>query len=202
MSHLQECRKRLGSPPRSFSPEVSREIRGTYNPLLSTHPWDSLMRTFFDQAKLRERGEIVWAQVMQANDFLFAPGLKGESHPATILHAGPTLDDPSPLFQIAARIASLRDRPQNGADSKAVVAMMHPSRRKYWMPVPAALAGGHGVYCSDILIFRKLLPQQPKGATLQKLHFPLLVAHDETKMVLQVPSKFWPEAFVRFWESE
>lgn len=202
MSHLQECRKRLGEVPRSFSPEVIREIRGIYNPLLSTHPWDSLMRTFFDQAKLRERGEIVWAWVMQANNFLFAPGLKGESHPATILHAGPTMDDPSPLTEIASAILTLANTAPDSPDLNAVVAMLHPSRRKYWMPVPATLAGGHEVYCSDLLIFRKLLPQEPKGATLQKHLLPIFVSQGETKMVMQVPSKFWPEEFVQFWESK
>ena len=201
MNALQGCRERLGPPPRTFPPEVVREIRGTYNPLLSTAPWDSLMRVFFDQAKLRERGEVVWAQVLQAYNFLLAPWLKGESHAATILHAGPALDDPSPLAEIAARIASLAEAPRADPDAQAAAAMMHPSRRKYGLPVPAALAGGLEVYCSDLLIFRKLLPQQPKGATLQKLILPLLVAPGETKMVLPVPSRFWPEEFVQFWES-
>lgn len=202
MSYLKECRARLGQPPREFSAEVIREIRVTYNPLLSTHPWDSLMRTFFDQAKLRTRGEVAWALVTQANNLLYAPGMKGESHAATILHASPALDDPSPLREIAAKLVSLAGKPQTYADSKAAVAMMHPSRRKNWMPVPPSLTEGHEVYCSDILIFRKLLPQQPKGATLQKPIFPLLVAPEQTKMVLQVPSKFWPEEFVQFWESK
>jgi hypothetical protein len=179
-----------------------REIRGTYNPLLSTHLWDSLMRIFFDHAKLRERGEVVWAMVMQANNFLFAPGLKGESHAATILHADPALDDPSPLFQIGARIASLSETRQKDPESKAAAAMKHPYRPKYWMPVPTSLAGGHDVHCSDMLVFRKLLPQQPKGATLQKRDFPLLVAPKETRMVLRVPSRFWPDEFLQFWESE
>jgi hypothetical protein len=202
MNYLKECRKRLGPTPRSFTPEVIREIRGRYNPLLSTHPWDSLMRTFFDQAKLREHGEVVWGEVLQANDFLFAPGLKGESHPATIIHATPKLNDPAPLTQIGVRIKSLANVPGKDPDSKAALAMMHPSRRKFWTPVPASLAGGHEVYCSDILIFRKLLPEQPKGATLQKLILPIFVAREQTKIVMQVPSKFWPEEFVSFWESE
>jgi hypothetical protein len=201
MSVLQECRKRLGPPPRSFSPEVTRQIRCIYNPLLSTSPLDSLMRTFFDQKKLREGGEVVWAQVMQANNFLFAPGLNGESHAATIVHAVPALDDPSPLSEIAARIASLSAKPQNAPDAQAAAALMHPSRRKYWVPVPESLAKGLELYCSDMLIFRKLLPTQPKGATLQKMVFPLLVARDQTRVVLQVPSTFWPDEFVRFWES-
>jgi hypothetical protein len=202
MSIIRECRKRLGPPPRSFPPDVVRQIRGIYNPLLSTSPFDSLMRTFFDQKKLREGGEVVWAQVIQANNFLFAPGLNGESHAATILHADPTLKDPSPLSQIAGRIVALSANPQNTADSMAAVAMMHPSRRKYWMPVPESLADGHAVNCSDLLIFRKLLPPQPKGATLQKMVFPLLVARDQTRVVLQVPSMFWPDEFLQFWESE
>jgi hypothetical protein len=201
MSIIDECRKRLGPQPRSFTSDTIREIRGIYNPLLSTHPWDSLMRTFFDQAKLRERGEVVWAKVQQANDFLFNPGLKGESHPATILYGTPKLDDPSPLFEIGTQIQSLRAARQDGLDLKAADAMMHPSRRKYCVRVPESLAGGHEVYCSDILVFRKLLPQQPKGATLQKLVFPLLVAPEETKIVMQVPSRFWPEEFLEFWES-
>lgn len=202
MSVLQECRKRLGPPPRSFEPGVVRQIRGIYNPLLSTSPLDSLMRTFFDQKKLREQGEVVWGQVMQANNFLFAPGLNGESHAATILHASPALDDPAALSAIAGRIVALGAHPQNSPDSKTAVAMMHPSRRKYWVPVPQSLAGGHEVYCSDMLIFRKLLPPQPKGATLQKMVLPILVARELTNVVMQVPSKFWPEEFLRFWESE
>ena len=159
------------------------------------------MRTFFDQAKLRERGEVVWAHVMQANEFLFNPGLRGESHPGTILHAGPKLETPGALFKIAARIEALKEGRADDPDLKAAVAMLHPSRRKYWVPLPESLAGGHEVYCSDILIFRKLLPQQPQGATLQKLVFPLFVAPEETKMVMQVPSLFWPEEFLNFWES-
>ena len=197
MTPLKEFRKRLGPAPRSMAPEVAREVRVRYNPLLSTHPWDSLMRVFFDQGKLRERGELAWAVVLQANDFLFAPGLNGESHPATILHAGTSLEDPSRLFLIARRIVE-----QSEDGHAAAAAMMHPSRRKYWAPVPEALAGGEEAYCSDILVFRKLLPPQPKGATLQKQVFPVLVAPEQTKMVMQVPSKFWPEGFLKFWESE
>lgn len=196
MHVLEECQKRLRSVPRSFSPELTREIRVFYNPLLSTHPWDSLLGTFFQQTKLRERGEVVWAQVLQANDFLFNPGLRGESHPATILHAGPEVEDVSVLEEIAAGIESL-----SGIGSKATEVLLHPSRRKHWMPVPQSIAGEHQVYCSDLLIFRKLLPRQPKGATLQKLHFPLFTARQETKFVMQVPSCFWPEEFVEFWES-
>jgi hypothetical protein len=168
---------------------------------MSTAPWDSLMRVFFDQAKLRERGEVVWAQVMQANSFLYAPGLNGESHAATVLHAGPEVGDPFPLSRVAARIVALANEPRNTPESKAAVAMMHPSRRKYWVPVPAPLAGGLEVYCSDLLIFRKLLPPEPKGATLRKQIFPLFVAPGETRMVQQVPYRFWPDEFVRFWES-
>jgi hypothetical protein len=159
------------------------------------------MRVFFDQAKLRERGDIVWAQVMQANDFLFAPGLNGESHPATILHATTALNDPEPLSELAQRLLLASNTPDRSPNAAAAAAMFHPSRRKYWVPVPASMSGGLEVYCSDILIFRKLLPPQPKGATLQKLIFPLFVAPDETRMVLQVPSLFWPESFVQFWES-
>jgi len=177
-------------------------MRVIYWPLLSTHPWDSLMRTFFQQAKLRERGEVVWAQVLQANEFLFNPGLKGESHPATILHAGPKLEDSSVLEEIADQFASLRETSRKNPDAKAIETMFHPSRRKYWVPVPESIAGEHEVYCSDILIFRKLLPQEPQGATLQKLHFPLFVAPEETKVVMQVPSHFWPEDFLEFWESD
>ncbi|HVV99621.1 MAG TPA: hypothetical protein VHB77_04750 [Planctomycetaceae bacterium] len=58
------------------------------------------------------------------------------------------------------------------------------------------------MYGSDLLIFRKLLPQQPTGATLQKLQFPLFVAPEETKMVLQVPCCFWPQEFIDDWESD
>ena len=202
MNFLEECRKRIGPPPRSFSPELTREIRGIYWPLLSTHPWDSLMRTFFHQTKIRERGEVVWAQVLQANEFLFNPGLNGESHPATILHAGPELEDPSLLSEMADQVVSLQGTGQKDPDTKAAEALMHPSRRKYWAPVPESIAGKHEVFCSDILIFRKLLPQQPTGATLQKPFFPLLVARDQTRVVMQVPSHFWPEDFVDFWESK
>ena len=68
--------------------------------------------------------------------------------------------------------------------------------------MPKSIADGQDVYCSDILIFRKLLPPQPTGATLQKPFFPLFVARDETKIVMQVPSHFWPQDFVDFRESE
>jgi hypothetical protein len=202
MSQLDGFRQRLGTAPRSFSPEVTREIRASYNPLLSTAPWDSLMRVFFDQAKLRERGEVVWARVIQANELLFAPGLKGESHPATILHAGPTLDDPSLLFEITSKIQSLGGKSQEDPEQKAAVDLLHPSRRKYWVAVLPSIAGRTEVFCSDLLIFRKLLPQQPKGATLQKLLLPLLVEPDETRAVMQVPSHFWPQEFLDFWDSE
>ncbi len=136
MSVLEACRRRLGPPPRSFAPEMIREIRGIYNPLLSTHPWDSLMRTFFDQAKLREHGEIVWAQVVQANDFLFNPGLRGESHPATVVFATPKLDDPSDLPEIAARLESIRESRPNDPDLKAARAWSPSVQARLLAPSP------------------------------------------------------------------
>ena len=52
-----------------------------YKPLLSTHPLDSLMRSFFDQAKPRTRGEVVWARVLEANRSLYARARRGSRTP-------------------------------------------------------------------------------------------------------------------------
>lgn len=202
MGVLEGCRARLGATPRSFPPEVRREARARYNPILSTFPLDSLMKVFFAQSRLLEQGRVVWACLLQANELLFAPGLNGESHAATVLHSGEDLDDPAPLQKVAARFGSLDDAPLSAPERKAAAALLHPSRRKYWQPVPPALTEGREVFASDLLVFRRLLPPEPKGATLRKPSFPLLVAPDRAGPVLQVPARFWPEEFVEFWESK
>ncbi len=202
MCVIKECRRRIGTTPRAFPAEVERAVRVSYPQVLfATLPWDALARVYFDQAKLRERGEVVWAQIIQANNFLFNPGLNFEAHAATVLHAGPSLDDPSPLREMAERMESVREGGKKSPDSRALADLFHPSNRKFWAPVPASITDGREVYCSDLMIFRKLLPPEPKGATLQKLVFPLFVARDETRVVMQVPSRFWPPAFLEFWES-
>ncbi|MDE2508155.1 MAG: hypothetical protein KGM43_13145, partial [Planctomycetota bacterium] len=61
MSVIKECRRRIGTTPRAFPAEVERAVRVSYPQVIfATLPWDAVARVYFDQAKLRERGEVVW----------------------------------------------------------------------------------------------------------------------------------------------
>lgn len=198
---LDQIRKRLGPTPRSFTPEDQSAIRLRFLPFLQTTPWDSLTRLSSAQTTLRERGDVVWAYTIQANDFLFNPGLNWEAHAATVIHGSPEIDDPSVLSEVTQRLYEVRENADDKTLRKTVESLFHPSRRKYHEPVPEAIANGREIWCSDVLVFRKLLPPEPNGARLRKPAFPLFVARGETRIVMQVPSRFWPDEFLNGWAS-
>lgn len=195
-SVIEACRERLGPPPRSLSPEDVRRLRLVWWPLIPL-PFDSLFRVYLAQKTLRERGEVVWGYVLQANQGLWAPGF--EPSAATVLFGGPELDDLGSLVQLAELLYSLKGTSPKDPELRAAAALTHEYRRKLCKEVPRSLTGGRTVYCSDLMIHRGHLPGSMTRSRLRKPFLPLLVNPSETRSVMVLPAYFWPRELVESW---
>ena len=195
---IARCRENLGTAPRSFS----RRDRQTY--LHVRRPWwlrskDALIDVIEQQDLLLEQGIVVWASIVQANNRLFKPG-RG-SLPAVVLYcADPeTFDDrPDELRDIAGKLFSTKGKRLDDPELQAFSDMLASELdREMRMPVPRSLAGSAPLYCTDVLVSRRHLPDGRLGQGL----FPLLILPDHDATMI-LPSRFWPDELHAFWQGE
>ncbi|WP_405861194.1 hypothetical protein OG407_24480 [Streptomyces sp. NBC_01515] len=186
---IAQCRENLGAAPRSFS---SRD-RQTY--LRVRRPWwlrskDALIDVIEQQDLLLERGIVVWASIVQANNRLFKPG-RG-SLPAAVLYcADPEVfdDRPDELRDIAGELFSTKGKQMDDSELQAFSDMLASELdREMRMPVPRSLAGSAPLYCTDVLVSRRHLPNR----RLDRGLLPLIVLPDRSATMI-LPSRFWPD---------
>jgi hypothetical protein len=73
---IQGCRERFGSPPRQLSPSDAKACQLTLSPEIEQpcrKYGDALLTIVEEQQRLRDRGQVYWAHLIQANSDLFKP---------------------------------------------------------------------------------------------------------------------------------
>lgn len=186
---IDQCRASLGEAPRRFSWfDRARYLR------IPKPDWmertDALAEILEDQGVLLAEGRLVWCALVQANTALFTHGRY--DHPAAVIYSPDTAvfdDSPDLLLDIARKLYRLKGTQQQDPELAAFSRMLASEvDREMRLEVPRRLAGSSSIYCTDILVTRKHLPDQ----VLSESVFPLLIAPEHTAMTMMLPSRFWP----------
>ncbi|MBP3415217.1 MAG: hypothetical protein J6L81_08495 [Clostridia bacterium] len=159
---------------------------------------DALSEIYAKKSILLQRGEIVYANIVQANNILFEKTPKYDC-PALIVYSKDPYftENPQVLYTVSRRIYSLKDK-----DLDTIP--------KEWRRIAMSITSEHDsssfIFSMDfdgrsfefhmvpIMVHRKLLP---KGKLCGML-LPVLTVED-CKTVLILPKKYWSKNFTKAW---
>jgi hypothetical protein len=196
LAMLLECQRNVGRLPR----KLSRVDRAYFAIKPSWMCWlglDELSIQYRDQTLLRDRGTVVWGYLVQANSLLFDPHGR-ENHPADVVYSPDPhfADKPYLLGEYANGLYRLKGTEPSDPKIREIAAMItNELSRPLQMMVPHAMTQGRPVYMSALYIHRKHLPL----GYLQRSLFPVLIDLHETKATMMVPSRFWGQTLLAFW---
>jgi hypothetical protein len=187
-SILKACQASFGDPPRSLTPEEERRFR-IWPPL-----WcllgDPLLRMYWSQNKLRDRGRVVWGHLVQANNLLFRPG--GMNCPANVVYNPTSHDDRDvdALAEVAHNIFELKGKRHREKDLKRCARWVTQEKlRVFDAAVPTSLTSGREIIFSTLMVHRKHLPDGYLSTSV----FPLIINPEETSSVMILPCDYWPD---------
>lgn len=197
---IRSCRNRFGFPPRSLGVVDSNAFRLTLTPEVAeqfTETGDPILRILADQTALRDRGQVVWGRLVQANRVLFDPS-NPHTLPAIVIYSlDPHFDGRASLLERMARglFAQKGSVPADPELSEFVRAITGEREQIMRRELPHKYCGGRSVYFTTCFIQPSHLP----GNCLVRPTFPLLVNFQETEAVMLLPSRFWPASFASEW---
>lgn len=191
---LLVCQRNFGKTPRSFSwIDKFRYIS------VATPAWarnDTLKIFFKNQNRLMSQGELVWGNIIQANNCLFMPG--DCSYPADVIYPiNQTSDfEPEVLSEIASKIFRLKStEPTDPLLLKVANHMTDECDRAFGLFVPSNFCLNIPCELSTIFVNRQHLP----NGYLSRGLFPLIISSEQPKIAMILPSRFWPSAMVDWW---
>ncbi len=199
-SMIGACRARFGSPPRSLDATDSDACRLTLTPdvdSLFKQGNDPMLRILADQAALRDRGQVVWGQLVQANQILFDPSNR-LTLPANVIYSlDPHFDGRVDLLDRMAHglFAQKGSVPADRELREFVRVITDERERIMRQELPRGYCGGRSVYFTTCFIQPGHLPDN----CLVLPTFPLLVNFPETEAVMILPSRFWPHELTSDW---
>jgi hypothetical protein len=198
---IAQCAANFGGSPRGLSLwdrlTYWRVVRPEW---LYQSPDDELETLFLNLGKLRRNGKVVWGHLIQANNLLYSPG--GGDCPAEVVYS---LDDSNPidveeLGRVAGSLGSLKHaRPEDPDLASVADYLTSEWTRVYGRPVPRAISPRHSCQISTIYIVRKHLPKP--GQCLRQPLIPIIVHPAAPYVALALPSRYWPEALLRWWSA-
>ena len=199
---IQRCAAGFGHPPRRSSSRNHRDYLRLDPPSwLKDDPDDGLNLLFENAEELLRNGVVVWGHLIQANSQLFQPGEK--DCPAAVVYS---LDPsrkipPVDLRRIAQEIFALKGTvPSDQNRQKVARIITDEMLRFYGVAVPSVISPEYRCRFSVIQVFRKHLPGPEQ--CLKKGLFPIVVNPSEPFVVTILPSMFWPEDLVEWWNDE
>ncbi|UOD31302.1 hypothetical protein INH39_06195 [Massilia violaceinigra] len=156
---------------------------------------DSLAEIYRRQHLLLEKGMVVWASLVQANNALFAEG--PHDMPALLAYSLERHFEarPQALHRIAQELVSYKGKEMPPALQHIGQFLASEQQRAQDLALPHMLTRRR-VMVSSFLAIRKHIPDDVmKGAW-----FPLLT-HPDTLCLMIAPHKFWPPELVNAWKS-
>lgn len=156
---------------------------------------DSLTEIYRRQHLLLEKGMVVWAALVQANNALFAEG--PHDMPALLAYSLERHFEarPQALHRIAQELVSYKGKEMPPALQHIGQYLASEQQRAQDLALPHLLTRRR-VMASSFLAIRKHLPDDVmKGAW-----FPVLT-HPDTLCLMIAPHKFWPPELVNAWKS-
>jgi hypothetical protein len=199
---IQGCRARFGPPPRTLSPfdaaccqiRLTPEVDASFRKV--SHP---LLRVLTDQAALRDRGQIVWGQLIQANRLLFDSANQHTLAAGIVYSVDPYFDGRVQLLRsIASGLFAQKGSVPKDAELREFVAAITSEQSPFIRrELPRAHCGNRSVFFGTCLFQPSHLPDN----RLSSMSFPLLVNLQETEAVMVLPARFWPAALVSRWRS-
>ncbi|WP_020470388.1 hypothetical protein [Zavarzinella formosa] len=194
------CRELIGPTPRSLDGREADACRLELSPDLAallTQSKDQLLRIIADQKALRDRGQVVWGHLVQANKILFEPD-NTLTLPANVVYSlDPYFDGRvAQLATIARGLFARKGSVPGERELREFVRVITDERERIMRrELPRTYCGGHSVYFTSCFIQPGHLP----GNCLLQSAFPMLVNYKETEAVMLLPSRFWPKPLVSQW---
>ena len=201
ISLIEACRTQFESPPRSLDDRDSIACRISLTPRVFEvfkALKDPMLRILKDQDILRDRGGVVWGQLVQANQILFDPK-NTETAPANVIYSlDPYFDGRIGLLEKFAGglFAQKGSVPADRQLKDFIRVITDEHERILRRELPRGYCGGRSVHFTTCFIQPSHLP----GNCLRRSSFPLLVNFRETEAVMVLSSGFWPEALVKVWQ--
>lgn len=199
MQHLlDQCREDFGSPERSFSLWERLTYLHTGRP-----DWcgkaDGLGVFFKTRNDLLKHGQVVWGHIVQANMVLFKRGIFDAPAAIVFPAVSNALVDPEELADVASRLFDLRDTgPLDGQLATVAEHLADEFDRAFGMPVPDSLSPEFKSMLSSSVIARHHLPRRRLCCSL----LPIIVSPGNPKIVMPLPSRYWPEDLVDWWTDQ
>jgi hypothetical protein len=156
-----------------------------------------MLRILADQPALLGRGEVVWGQLVQANQVLFDPG-NNYTAPANVIYSvDPSFDGRANfLAGVAHGLFARKGTIPGERELREFVRVITDERERIMRrELPRSYCGGRSVYFTTCFIRPGHLP----GNRIARPAFPLVVNFRETEAVMVLPSRFWPADLVAQW---
>lgn len=157
---------------------------------------DALWINYRDQEELLEKGKVVWAAVVQANQMMFRPGR--HDCPGTVIYSMQNAfgDELIPIAELAPELFALKGEHDDDPECQIFGDMLADEMdRAMATPVPQAITGGLPVLSTSVVFHRKHLPVP----FLSTGFFPMLV-HRRKKSCMVLPSRFWSIGLINIWK--
>jgi len=186
---LNQCRKRLGEPDQRKGIRRYRTRRPDWmTPDLAVRDCHAY------QERLLQRGQVVWAALVMANNMIFKPG-REDLWGMIVYSADPRIDrELSLLMRVAKAMNESRDQagrketlPRDMTYIARVLA--DASEPLFQHAVPQRLSDGIPVFLGALLFPRRHLPNR----ILNQDFFPVLIDPTRHRSVCLLPWQFWPE---------
>jgi hypothetical protein len=197
---IRACRHQFGLPPRNLKAADAEACRLNVAPELEAmlrQSDDPLLHILADRQTLLEGGEVVWGQLVQANQILFDPS-NNYTAPANVIYSLNSDFDGRTDFLagIAHGLFARKGTVPRERELREFVRVITDERARIMRrELPLSYCGGRSVYFTTCFIRPGHLP----GNRIARPEFPLLVNYRETESVMVLPSRFWPAELVEQW---
>jgi hypothetical protein len=199
---IGSCRAAFGAPPRKLPPVEADAYRLALESQLHSalaKGKDKLLEILAVQDCLRDRGQVYWGQLVQANSILFDPNNRNTLPGNVIYSTDPFFDGRTSLLTSMAR-GLYAQKGSTKADrelQKFVDAVTDEYMRVLRREMPHSYTGGREVFFATFFIQPGHLP----GGYLKRPSFPVVANREETETVMILPSRYWPSDFAAWWRS-
>jgi hypothetical protein len=191
---FQLCQRNFGAAPRHINWFDRSRYLSIQAPLWARK--DNMQTFFKNHDRLIQQGNLVWGNVVQANNNLFAPGQI--SYPADVVYAANQVPDfePEILREIANKIYTLKGtQPTNAVLLQVANHLTNEYDRAFGLFVPSSFALNIPCEISTIFVARQHLP----NGYLSRLLVPLILNPAQPKIATILPARYWPSAMVDWW---